>query len=290
MTMRPLILITLVLVACSEDQPPSAAVPLEVFTLADGRVLTGTYDEAAGKLTIAGPLPASLRVAAKAIRERRPADAGEVAATTPKDWTPEEKANRTRNACRSAIGNLEDRSATREREIAREEVTVAGADRDRADLERAGAAATAEASGWQRQVDAVAAQRDELAQSRALFDADWQRVAHRDDEKDGDSAECEVIRQRLTAVDARLRQLETTSAAYAASRDQALRRAADIAGRQRTVERKMADATERIAGLRRSIAEDRQQIVGYRRRLAEVEADARAAASPPAADAQSRAR
>ena len=91
------------------NPPPPRA---EVYTLADGRRLVGTYDPVSGLLRIVGTVPATIRIVPASIVARRPAEAADLPDDRPS--TPHEREQRARAAATGALAASHRASAERE--------------------------------------------------------------------------------------------------------------------------------------------------------------------------------
>jgi hypothetical protein len=252
-----------------------AAEDAEVFRLADGRRLVGTYDAERQQIQLAGPIAAGIRVAPGQIVERRPATAADIPAAAP----PADPATAlaTRIAwLRTAIRGLD--ATAQERATQRGSIERRLAD-DRADLAQSEARAklvadaiTAQAEERQR----IQAMADEVAQQRALTDTRLQALSVEQGARS--SAVYTEITTELSRADQRLAELRLR-----------LRDADALLQQQRRV---LADAQADSAQAAHAITEGMARLARYDQAEAQTRAERERLATvlaglqPEAADGQ----
>lgn len=145
----------------------AAAESYEHFVLSDGRQLVGTHDAAQGRLYLAGPITASVRVAPEAIVSRRPATSAEIPPATESAESTDPTGARIARL-RASIRGYE--RAAQARAVDRDGLTrrVAEGMAVMAELQQRHELLTAEVAALQPERHRVQLMRDEVEQARAL--------------------------------------------------------------------------------------------------------------------------
>ena len=246
---------------------PATIIPLpagaEVYVLADGRRLIGTYDPVSGLLRVVGAVPAVIRVELESIVARRPANAADLPDDRPS--TPQERAQRSRAAATGALAASHRASAERETmlTIARRRQAEAEA---RATAAGQGVlAADAVVAGISEQRREVQGHRDHVANQRALTDLRVRETIVTHPGGGVHPAGCVIdpahpadnglpITQRelsaeLSAADGRLAELDLRLAGLDRRLAAAQGQRADRLGQQLAAQTASAEQTARIAAL-----------------------------------------
>ena len=236
-----------------------AAVGVEVFTLADGRRLVGTYDPVSGLLRIVGAVPAAIRVEPEAIVSHRPAEAADLPVDRP--TTAQERSDRQRAAATGALAASHRASAERETML-----IIAG--RRQAAAEQGSATAQAAIGDLDARLKAIAedrrevqGQRDHVANQRALTDLHISTITITYNPppsvpgmpfappSNGPTQTLRELTATLTAANRRLAELDTRLAASDGNRATALAQRAEYSSQQRTAQAAAAQQAARITAL-----------------------------------------
>ena len=256
-TLLVLLIVGAVAAADSATVNP-AAVGVEVFTLADGRRLVGTYDPVSGLLRIVGAVPAAIRVEPEAIVSHRPAEAADLPVDRP--TTAQERSDRQRAAATGALAASHRASAERETML-----IIAG--RRQAAAEQGSATAQAAIGDLDARLKAIAedrrevqGQRDHLANQRALTDLHISTITITNPPpsvpgipaappSNGPTQTLSELTATLTAANRRLAELDTRLAANDGNRATALAQRAEYSSQQRTAQAAAAQQAARITAL-----------------------------------------
>lgn len=245
----------------------------ESFTLADGRVLVGTYDEDRQRLKVAGDLTIELTVAPDDIVARAPFVAEEpvepVAEPDPIDET-----ERDRTRIETTVRMVERRRVEMERY--RDWAAKKLATTEAALVETAAAeeAAAARIVACNEAIAAVDAQREGLKDQRALFDARIVAARARLD-PDGKVKEVEVaeLTQELTRMDERLRELAQRLREHEGTRRTAQAGQARVVAQRRDQERDRDQYLGRGERAERDLATNAASLERLRGRLTGLDAE-----------------
>ena len=256
-TLLALLIVGAVAAADSATVNP-ASVGVEVFTLADGRRLVGTYDPVSGLLRIVGAVPAAIRVEPEAIVSHRPAEAADLPVDRP--TTAQERSDRQRAAATGALAASHRASAERETML-----IIAG--RRQAAAEQGSATAQAAIGDLDARLKAIAedrrevqSQRDHLANQRALTDLHISTITITNPPpsvpgipaappSNGPTQTLSELTATLTAANRRLAELDTRLAANDGNRATALAQRAEYSSQQRTAQAAAAQQAARITAL-----------------------------------------
>ncbi|HYE06811.1 MAG TPA: hypothetical protein VEL07_14940 [Planctomycetota bacterium] len=251
------------------------AVVTESFTLADGRVLVGTYDEARGRLKVVGELSVELTVAADDIVARSPFVA-EAPAEPASEPTPEpdpiDEAERDRHRIEGTLRMVERRRGEIEKyrgwAATKLEATETASAAATATLD----AAMAQVAVHDQAIAALDAQSEGLKDQRALFDARMVAARARYD-GDGKLEDVEVaeLTQELTRMDERLRELAQRSRAAQTARRTAQGAQARAVARLRELERDAEQYRGRVDSAQRDLVANAASLERLRARLAEID-------------------
>ena len=256
-TLLALLIVGAVAAADSATVNP-ASVGVEVFTLADGRRLVGTYDPVSGLLRIVGAVPAAIRVEPEAIVSHRPAEAADLPVDRP--TTAQERSDRQGAAATGALAASHRASAERETML-----IIAG--RRQAAAEQGSATAQAAIGDLDARLKAIAedrrevqSQRDHLANQRALTDLHISTITITNPPpsvpgipaappSNGPTQTLSELTATLTAANRRLAELDTRLAANDGNRATALAQRAEYSSQQRTAQAAAAQQAARITAL-----------------------------------------